>query len=155
MDDKKILKVRQEGGAYIHEIYKGDDKMISYVFGYECKCVTLDGQFGFRVDGRDGEKKTAYNYAYEAARKRALTTKRDYIQRAFEFFETEVVNAVRHAVENLDTGEVEEAFRGEMANFETLWPLSGVGMRRRILQMKAEGRAELRGLELVYREGER
>lgn len=155
MSDTKILKVRQEGGAFIHEIYKGDEKAVSYVFGYECKCVTLDGQFGFRVDGRDGEKKTAYNYAYEAARKKALTTKRDYVQKAVEFFETEVVNAVRFAAENFDTEDFEEAFKSEISNFETLWPLSGLGMRRRILQMKAEGRAELRGLELVYREGER
>lgn len=155
MSDTKILKVRQEGGAYIHEIYKGDERVVSYVFGYECKCVTLDGQFGFRVDGRDGEKKTAYNYAYEAARKKALTTKRDYVQKAVEFFETEVESAVRFAAENFDTEDFEEAFKSEISNFETLWPLSGLGMRRRILQMKAEGRAELRGLELVYREGER
>lgn len=153
MSDTKILKVRQEGGAFIHEIYKGDEKVVGYVFGYECKCVTLDGQFGFRVDGRDGEKKTAYNYACNAAWKKALTTKRDYVQKAVEFFATEVESAVRFAAENLDTGEFEEAFKSEISNFETLWPLSGLGMRRRILQMKAEGRAELRGLELVYREG--
>lgn len=155
MNDKKILKVRQEGGAFIHEIYEGDKKVVSYVFGYECKCITLDGQFGFRVDGRDGEKKTAYNYAYEAARRKALTTKRDYVSKAVEFFETEVVRAVKFAAENLYTGEFEKAFKDEMINFETLWPLSGLGRRRRILQMKAEGRAELRGLELVYRESEK
>lgn len=155
MNDTKILKVRQEGGAFIHEIYKGDEKVVSYVFGYECKSVTLDGQFGFRVDGRDGEKKTAYNYAYEAARKKALTTKRDYVQKAVEFFETEVEGAVRFAAENFDMEDFEEAFKSEISNFETLWPLSGLGMKRRILQMKAEGRAELRGLELVYREGEK
>jgi len=155
MSDTKILKVRQEGGAFIHEIYKGDEKVVSYVFGYECKCVTLDGQFGFRVDGRDGEKKTAYNYAYEAARRKALTTGRDYVQKAVEFFETEVESAVRFAAENLNTEDFKEAFRGEISNFETLWALGGPGMRRRILQMKAEGRAELRGLELVYREGEK